>query len=138
MPHQRWEAVQTDRAPAAVGPYSQGVIAGGFLFTSGQIPLTPEGEMVQGDIRAQARQCLENLRAVLEAGGAGMKDLVKVTVFVTDIAHFQAINEVYASYFEEWETPPARSFVQVAALPKGAQIEVEGVAHLADRQRGRE
>lgn len=122
-------AVRTDRAPAAVGPYAQGIVAGGFVFTAGQIPLTPEGELIQGDIQAQTRRCLENLRAVLQAAGADLKDLVKVTVFVVDLKDFQSVNEIYAEYFQG-ETPPARSFVQVAALPLGARIELEGVARL--------
>lgn len=120
--------VNTSEAPKAVGPYSQGIVTGGFIFTSGQIPLDREGNLVKGDIRAQARQCLENLKAILEAAGAGLDDLVKVTIYVTDMEDFAAINEVYAGYFSE--EPPARSFVQVAGLPKGAKIEIEGIAVL--------
>jgi len=121
------KAVKTDHAPGAIGPYSQGIVANGFLYTAGQIPLTPAGQLVQGDIQAQARQCMENVRGILRAAGAGMEDLVKVTVFVTNLGDFQAINEVYAEYFKG-KTPPARSFVQVSALPRGASIEVEGIA----------
>ncbi|MFQ6117857.1 MAG: RidA family protein, partial [Candidatus Bipolaricaulia bacterium] len=113
-------------APQAVGPYSQGMIANGFIFTSGQIPLDREGNLIEGDIQAQARQCLENIKAILEAAGAGMEDLVKVTVFVTDMKNFSAINEVYRGYFNG--EPPARSFIEVAALPKGANVEIEGIA----------
>jgi len=123
------KAIQTDRAPAAVGPYSQGIVAGGLLFTAGQIHLTADGELVEGDIQAQTRQCLDNVRAVLRAGGADLDDLVKITGFVTDLGQFQGVNEPFADYFEG-RTPPARSFVQVAALPLGAAIELEGVALL--------
>lgn len=120
------QAVSSKAAPPAIGPYSQAIVADGFIFTSGQLPLDREGNLVEGDIRAQARQCLENIRAILEAAGAGLEDLVKVTVYVTDLKDFPAINEVYASYFPK--EPPARSFVQVMALPKGAPIELEGIA----------
>ena len=118
--------ISTPEAPAAVGPYSQAISFAGFIFTSGQIPLDREGNLVEGDIQAQARQCLENIKAILKAAGAGMEDLVKVTVFVTDMKDFPAINEVYQGYFNG--DPPARSFVEVAALPKGARIEIEGIA----------
>jgi 2-iminobutanoate/2-iminopropanoate deaminase len=127
------KAISTSAAPAAVGPYSQGIVANGFIFTSGQIPLDREGNLIEGDIRAQARQCLENIKAILEAAGAGMEELVKVTVFVTDMKDFSAINEVYQGYFNE--DPPARSFVEVAALPKGARIEIEGIAVLPSTNR---
>ncbi len=112
--------IRTERAPQAIGPYSQGIRAGGFLFTSGQIPLRPSGDLVSGDIRAEARQALENVRAVLE------DDVVKMTVFLIDLADFSIVNEVYAEFFPG--PPPARSCVQVAALPKGARVEVEAVA----------
>jgi len=118
--------IRTERAPQAIGPYSQGIRAGGFLFTSGQIPLRPSGDLVSGDIRAEARQALENVRAVLEAGGARMEDVVKTIVFLVDLADFSMVNEVYAGFFPS--PPPARSCVQVAALPKGARVEVEAVA----------
>jgi len=118
--------IRTERAPQAIGPYSQGIRAGGFLFTSGQIPLRPSGDLVSGDIRAEARQALENVRAVLEAGGARMEDVVKTVVFLVDLADFSMVNEVYAGFFPS--PPPARSCVQVAALPKGARVEVEAVA----------
>ena len=121
-------AIQSPAAPAAIGPYSQAIVANGLIFISGQLPLDREGNPVDGDIRVQARRCLENIRAILEAAGAGMSDLVKVTIYVTDLEDFAAINEVYAGYFSE--EPPARSFVQVAGLPKGAKIEIEGIAVL--------
>jgi 2-iminobutanoate/2-iminopropanoate deaminase len=124
--------IKTDRAPAAIGPYSQAIVANGFVFISGQIPLDPHtGQLVQGDIQAQARQCLENLKAILEAAGTTMDKLVKVTVFAKDLKDFQAINQVYSEYFKE--NPPARSFVEVSRLPRDAAIEIEGIALLDDR-----
>lgn len=122
------QTVSTPKAPAAVGPYSQGVIANGFVFTSGQIPLRPDGTMVEGDIQAMARQCLDNIKAILESAGTTMNDLVKVTVFAKDMNNFQAINDVYKTYFNQ--SPPARSFVEVSNLPRNAQVEMEGIAVL--------
>lgn len=119
--------VRTERAPRAVGPYSQAVRAGGFVFASGQIPLDPEsGAVVGGDIAAQGRQALENLRAVLEVSGAGMKNVVKTTVFLRDMGDFARFNEVYAGYFTA--PYPARSTVQVSGLPKDVLVEIEAVA----------
>lgn len=121
--------VKTERAPAAIGPYSQALVANGFVFVSGQIPINPQtGQLVTGDIQAQTRQCLENLKAILEAAGSSMGKLVKVTVFAKDLQNFQAINHVYAEYFKE--DPPARSFVEVSRLPRDAAIEIEGIALL--------
>ena len=120
------EAIKTDSAPAAVGPYSQGVKAGSFVFTSGQLPASPSGELVSNDIAAATRWCLENVRAVLQAAGAAMEDVVKVTVFLTDMADFAAVNTVYEQFFPS--PPPARSCIEVAALPKGAPIQIEAVA----------
>lgn len=122
------QTVGTDQAPAAIGPYSQAIKASGtLLFTSGQIPLEPAtGEMVSGDIAAQTTRVLENLRAVLEAGGASLADVVKTTIFLADMADFATVNKVYAEFFPT--DPPARSTVQVAALPKGARVEIEAVA----------
>ncbi|GAB6062445.1 RidA family protein [Deferrisoma palaeochoriense] len=123
--------VSTDQAPKAIGPYSQAVVAGGFVFCSGQIPLDPEtGEMVAGDIREQTRRVLENLRAVLEAAGSGLERVVKTTVFLADMGDFAAMNEVYAGFFPD--RPPARAAVAVAALPKGARVEIEAVALAGD------
>ena len=127
--------IRTERAPQAIGPYSQGIRAGGFLFTSGQIPLRPSGDLVSGDIRAEARQALENVRAVLEAGGARMEDVVKTVVFLVDLADFSMVNEVYAGFFPS--PPPARSCVQVVALPKGARVEVEAVAAVDPKRSAR-
>ncbi|MFO7675374.1 MAG: RidA family protein [bacterium] len=121
------EAVRTDRAPAPVGPYSQAVKAGGFVFTSGQIPLDPAtGQMAAGDVKAEAEMVFRNLAAVLEAAGTSLDRAVKVLVFLTDMADFGAVNEVYARWFKE--PFPARSCVAVAGLPKGARVEIELVA----------
>ena len=119
--------ILTDKAPAAIGPYSQGVAFGDLVFASGQIPLDPaSGEMVTGDIEAQTRRCMDNLAAVLAEAGCAMGDVLKTTIFLTDMTHFPKVNGVYASYFTG--TPPARSCVAVAALPKGATVEVEAIA----------
>ena len=119
--------VQTDKAPKAIGPYSQAIRAGDFLFLSGQIPLDPKsGELVKGDIRQQTRQVLENIKGVLESQKLGMDNVVKITIFLTDMANFNQMNEVYATYFSS--SPPARSTVGVAKLPKDAGIEIEALA----------
>jgi 2-iminobutanoate/2-iminopropanoate deaminase len=119
--------IKTGAAPAAIGPYSQAIAEGTLLFTSGQLPIDPQtGELRNSDIATAARQVLENLRAVLEAGGAGLDTVLKTTVFLSDIANFQAFNTVYAEFFRA--PYPARSCVQVAALPKGALVEIEAVA----------
>lgn len=122
--------ISTGRAPAAVGPYSQAVVDGDRVYLSGQIPLDPTtGQLVSGDIDAQTRRVLDNIRAVLEAAGSGLDKVCKSTVFVTDLGEFAAINRAYASYFPT--DPPARSTVQVSALPLGASIEIEVIASLA-------
>jgi 2-iminobutanoate/2-iminopropanoate deaminase len=122
--------LSTDKAPAAIGPYSQAVWAGDLLFCSGQIPIDPAtGTLVEGDAATQAERVLKNIRALLEAAGLGMAHVVKTTVFATDMGEFGAVNEVYARFFSD--EPPARSFVQVAALPKGAKVEIEVVARKA-------
>jgi 2-iminobutanoate/2-iminopropanoate deaminase len=120
------EAILTNAAPPTVGPYSQGIAADRFIFTSGQLPATPAGELVTDDIAAAARRSLENVRAVLAAAGTTMEDVVKVTIFLTDMADFGTVNEVYETFFAG--DPPARSCVQVAALPKSAKIEIEAIA----------
>lgn len=123
------EIVVTKQAPAAIGPYSQAIKTGGFVFASGQIPLIPEsGEVDGADVKTQARRSLENLTAVLKAAGASLEDVVKTTVFITDMAEFPAVNEVYATYFPA--NAPARSCVAVAALPRGVKVEVEAIAQL--------
>lgn len=120
-------AVATDRAPQAIGPYSQAIRAGDWLFLSGQIPIDPAtGELVTGGIEEQTRRVLDNLGAVLEAGGASYRDVVKTTIFLIDLADFSAVNAIYSTYFAD--PPPARATVQVAALPKGARIEIEAIA----------
>jgi 2-iminobutanoate/2-iminopropanoate deaminase len=119
-------AISTGKAPGALGPYSQGVRAGELVYTSGQLPLTPTGEMVRDDIARAARQALENVRAILAAGGATMKDVVKVTVYLTDMAHFATVNGVYAEFFSE--PFPARTCVAVARLPLDAPLEIEAHA----------
>ena len=111
-----------------VGPYSPAARAGDFLFVSGQIALGPEGELVQGDVAEEARRCLENLKQVLRAAGADLSDLVKVTIYLTDMGDFQAVNRVYADYLGGHR--PARATVAVAALPRGARVEIEAIAYL--------
>ena len=122
-------SVQTDAAPAAIGPYSQAIIAGGFLYTAGQIPIDPgTGQVVEGDIVPQTRRVMDNLQAVLAAAGASWKDVVKTTVFLQDMADFPRMNEVYSAAMGD--ARPARSTVQVAGLPRGVRVEIELVAHL--------
>jgi 2-iminobutanoate/2-iminopropanoate deaminase len=118
--------VQTSNAPAAIGPYSQGVVVNNLFYSSGQIPLTPEGVMVEGDIQAQTHQVFKNLKAVLEAAGASLETVVKATVFIKNMDEFGQLNEVYAEYFNTHK--PARSTVEVARLPKDALVEIEVVA----------
>lgn len=121
--------INTQKAPAAIGPYSQGVKVGNFVFTSGQLPVNPAtGELVKGDVQKEARQCLENLKAVFEEAGSSLDDAVKITVFIKDMNQFGKINEVYAEFFPQ--DKPARSCVEVARLPKDANVEIEGVAHI--------
>ncbi|MBR2805653.1 MAG: RidA family protein [Oscillospiraceae bacterium] len=119
--------IYTDKAPAAIGPYSQGISANGLVFVSGQIPVDPKtGSFPDGDISAMAEQSIRNLEAVLHESGCTLADVVKTTVFLKDINDFAAMNEVYAKYFPQ--PCPARSAVQVAALPKGAPLEIEAIA----------
>lgn len=118
--------VQTSNAPAAIGPYSQGVVVNNLFYSSGQIPLTPDGVMVEGDIQAQAHQVFRNLKAVLEAAGASLETVVKATVFIKNMDEFARLNEVYAEYFNVHK--PARSTIEVARLPKDALVEIEVVA----------
>jgi 2-iminobutanoate/2-iminopropanoate deaminase len=121
------QTVATSGAPRAIGPYSQALRAGGFLFTAGQVGFDPaSGELVDGGIAEQTRQVLANIRAILEAGGSGLGQVVKTTVFLVDMADFAAMNEVYAEAFGAHR--PARSTVAVAALPRGARVEIEAVA----------
>lgn len=120
--------IQTDRAPQAIGPYSQAVTVGEFLFTSGQIPLQADGELVEGGIAEQTHQVFRNLQAVLEKAGASFKDVIKVTVFLKDMDEFSIVNEIYGKYFAEHK--PARSTVEVARLPKDVGIEIELIARI--------
>jgi 2-iminobutanoate/2-iminopropanoate deaminase len=123
------DVVSSRDAPAAIGPYSQAVRAGGLLFISGQIPLDPEsGEVVNGDVSAQTHRVMRSLGAILEAAGAGFDDVVRTTIFLTDLGDFARVNEVYGSYFTA--PAPTRATVQVAALPKGASVEIDAIAHL--------
>jgi 2-iminobutanoate/2-iminopropanoate deaminase len=121
------KVIQTEKAPKAIGPYSQAIQAENLLFLSGQIPIEPAtGEVVKGDIRKQTRQVLENIKGLLESQGLGMEDVIKVTVFLKDIENFNQLNEVYATYFRSF--PPARSTVEVAKLPKNVDVEIEAIA----------
>ena len=122
------EVYVTDKAPRPVGPYSQVVKAGGFLFLAGQIPLTSENVMNEGDVAAQAHQVMKNLQAVLEKAGATLDQVVKTTIFLVDLNDFEAVNQVYAQYFQE--PYPARSTIQAARLPKGARLEIDAIAIL--------
>ena len=125
--------VTTDRAPKAIGPYSQGMATSqGFVFTAGQIPIDPATGEIQGsDIATQTRQVLENVKAVLEAGGSGLDSVIKTTVFMKDLGEFAAMNEVYATYFRE--SPPARSTVEVSRLPRDVRVEIEAVGIVTSR-----
>lgn len=118
--------IHTDRAPAAIGPYSQAVDLGELVFTSGQIPVDPATGAISGDIAEQAHQCLKNLKAVLQAAGSGMDKVIKTTVFIADMNQFGTINGVYEQYFAQ--SYPARSCVEAAKLPKGVGIEIEAIA----------
>lgn len=120
------KAVQTNEAPQAIGPYSQGIIINNMFYSSGQIPLTANGELVTGDITAQTEQVFQNLKAVLKEAGASFETVVKATVFLKDLNDFDAVNEIYGTYFAEHK--PARSCVQVARLPKDVAVEIEVIA----------
>ncbi len=119
--------VNTDKAPAAIGPYSQAIRAGNLLFTSGQIPIDPAtGELVRGDIQAQTRQCMDNIKAILEAAGTSLENCYKRQLYIKDMNQFAQINEVYGRYFGA--NPPARACVEVARLPRDVDVEIEAVA----------
>jgi 2-iminobutanoate/2-iminopropanoate deaminase len=124
------EAIATAAAPAAIGPYSQAIRAGDFLFVSGQIPIDPaSGSLVQGDVTVQARQVLDNLAAILAAAGASMDNVVKTTVYLADMADFPGMNDVYAGYFTG--PAPARATIQVSRLPRDVRVEIDAIAYLA-------
>jgi 2-iminobutanoate/2-iminopropanoate deaminase len=125
----RKQIIHTTEAPQAIGPYSQAVRVGQFVFLSGQIPLDPaSGNIVEGDITVQTRRVMENLGAVLRAAGASFSDVVKTTIFLADLGHFSKMNEVYGAYFTS--EPPARATVQVGALPRSVLIEIDMIAHV--------
>ncbi len=121
------EVIATYNAPAAIGPYSQAIKVGDFIFASGQIPLKPDGTLKAGDIKAQTEQVLNNLRAVLEAADASLDRVVKCTCFLSDLKNFAAMNEVYSSFFKH--NAPARSTIEVARLPKDVLIEIDAIAY---------
>ncbi|MBV51463.1 MAG: reactive intermediate/imine deaminase [Nitrospinae bacterium] len=119
--------IQTDQAPAAIGPYSQAVRVGDFLYTSGQIALDPQsGEFLSGEIEQETERTIENISAILKAGGLSLDNVIKTTVYLTDLSHFARMNHIYEKYFSG--NKPARACVQVAALPKGAKVEIEAIA----------
>ncbi|NOK79052.1 MAG: RidA family protein [Chloroflexi bacterium AL-N5] len=124
------EIIHTKDAPAAIGPYSQAIRLDKLVFTSGQIPLRPDGSLAEGDINAQTRQVLENLKALLEAAGSSLEHVLKSTCFLSDMNNFAAMNAVYEDYFSS--KPPARSTVEVARLPKDVLVEIEVVAVVAE------
>lgn len=125
------KAISTAGAPAAIGPYSQAIRAGDFIYVSGQLPVIPEtGEFAGNEISGQTRRSILNIKAILESAGASLDAVVKTTVFLADINDFAAMNTVYAEFFTG--TPPARAAVEVANIPKGALVEIEAVAYLAD------
>ncbi len=121
--------IRTDRAPQAIGPYSQAVKAGGFLFISGQIPLKRNGEPVGGDIRMQTKAVIKNISAIIEAAGGSLEDIVKTTIYIRDIDKFAEVNEAYGIFFKD--NPPSRATVEVSNLPKGVDVEIEAVACLS-------
>jgi len=123
------KAVSTTKAPAAIGPYVQGMIVNGMFYSSGQIPLTAEGEMVEGSITEQTHQVFANLKAVLEEAGSSLQQVVKTTVFIKDMNDFAVLNEIYGQHFGDHK--PARSTVEVARLPKDAKVEIEVIAVVA-------
>jgi 2-iminobutanoate/2-iminopropanoate deaminase len=128
------KVIQTDKAPKAIGPYSQAIQAGNMIFLSGQIPIHPKtGELTGGDIRQQTQQVLENIKGLLESQRLGMEDVIKVTIFLKDMGNFNQVNEVYAAYFSS--SPPARSTVEVAKLPRNVEIEIEAIALTHDRDK---
>ncbi len=121
------QPISTPNAPGAIGPYSQAIKAGGMVFLSGQIPLDPAtGQMVEGDVAAQTERVMKNLSAVLEAAGCSFDDVVRTTIFLTNLGDFQVVNEIYGRHFTS--NPPARATVQVAALPRGSKVEIDAIA----------
>ncbi len=130
MPSPKKDIIKTDRAPKAIGPYSAGVKSDNFIFTAGQLGIIPEtGNIIEGGIEYETRQALQNIQHILEAAGSSLSLVVKTTVFMRDMAEFSRMNAVYAEFFAD--NPPARSTVQVAALPKGGAVEIEAIALVA-------
>ncbi len=122
------QVISTNKAPAAIGPYSQAVIHNGLIYTSGQIALKPNGEFIDGDIEEQTIQVMNNLKAILEEAKSGFEKVIKTTIFLHDMSDFGVVNEIYASFFKEHK--PARSTVEAASLPKSAKIEIEVIAKI--------
>ena len=121
--------IHTNEAPKAIGIYSQGIKSDNFVFTSGQIPINPKsGKLIKGDFKSEVKQVLTNLNGVLKGGGSSLESAVKLTVFLTDLSHFSQVNEIFNEFFPE--NPPARSAVQVSALPMNARVEIEAVGHV--------
>ncbi|RSL29571.1 RidA family protein [Salibacterium salarium] len=120
------KTIFTPKAPTAIGPYSQGIVVNNIFYSSGQIPLTPEGEMVEGGVREQTHQVFQNVKAVLAEAGSSLESVIKATVFIKNMEEFPVINEIYGEYFDEHQ--PARSCVEVAKLPKDALVEIEVIA----------
>jgi 2-iminobutanoate/2-iminopropanoate deaminase len=121
------KVVETEGAPKAIGPYSQAIVAGGFVFCSGQIPLDPAtGQLITGDVKLQTARVMDSLKAVLEAAGSSLARVVKTTIYVSDLGNYASVNEVYGRYFGA--APPARATVQVAGLPRGADVEIDCIA----------
>lgn len=119
--------IATEKAPSAIGPYSQGIIAGNIVYTSGQLPIDPQnGELLKGDIEKETKQCLENVKAIIEEAEGTLADIVKVNIYVTNMDNFSRINKVYGEYFTEHK--PARSLVEVSKLPQNGDIEIEAIA----------
>ena len=128
MTRERKTIISTPKAPAAIGPYSQAIRSGAFLFISGQIPIDPEsGEMIQGDAGEQAERVLKNLQAILEAAGMGLEDVVKTTLYLKNLGNFEKVNSIYKRYFPN--NPPARSTVEVSRLPRDVEVEIEAIAY---------
>ncbi len=124
--------ISTNLAPQAIGPYSQGIVCGNFLFVSEQIAIDPStGELISGDIKAQTERVLENIKAIIEAAGGKMSDIVKTTCFLANLEDFKAFNEAYAEFFNE--DPPARTTVEVSSLPKGALIGIDAIAYIREK-----
>ena len=121
--------IHTTEAPKAIGTYSQGIKSDNFVFTSGQIPINPQsGELIEGDFKSEVKQVLINLNGVLKGGGSSLQQVIKLTVFLTDLSHFAQVNEIFNEFFPD--NPPARSAVQVSALPMNARIEIDAVGHV--------